>query len=265
MTREQLSLVTKVSVRQIEALESGRFEILPALVFSRGFVRAIALHLGLDPERTVTAYRHVWESWDAARQKESPGGPPVRPTTDTFPAPHPRRTVASSTVIRAVAVTATLAIATGIAILAKSRAPEPRRAATPGPTRPESGPASLALPQAIAAATVALPPGVALPGRTPAIPATATPEAPAGTSTMTLQFREDCWAEVLVDGKVAVRSLVAKGSTRVFTGGRTFTLTLGNAGGVDVTVDGRPIPPIGRPGEVVKDRVIDPAALRAGG
>ena len=262
MTREQLSLVTKVSVRQIEALETGRFEILPALVFSRGFVRAIALHLGLDAERTVAAYRHVFETWEASRPKETLSAPVLRPMTETIPSPHARRTVASSTTIRVVAVTATLAIATGIAILAKSRLPEPRRGAVPGPTRAESGPASLALPQAVAAATVALPAGVPVPGRTPAV---ATPPVPAGTSTMTLHFREDCWTEVLVDGKVAVRSLFSKGSTREFAGGRTFTLTLGNAGGVDVTIDGRAIQPIGRPGEVVKDFVIEPAATRTDG
>jgi cytoskeletal protein RodZ len=262
VTRAQLALVTKVSVRQIEALETGRFEVLPALVFSRGFVRAIALHLGLDPDRTVAAYRHVFETWEASRPKEAYSVPSVRPMTDTFPTQRPRRTVASSTTIRAVAVTATLAIATGIAILAKSRAPEPRRGAAPGPTRSESGPASLALPQSVAAATVALPAGAAVPGRTAA---SVTPPAPGGTSTMTLRFRDDCWAEVLVDGKVAARSLFPKGSTREFAGGRAFTLTLGNAGGVDVTIDGRPIPPVGRPGEVVKNFQIDPAAVRTSG
>jgi cytoskeleton protein RodZ len=262
VTREQLALVTKVSVRQIQALETGRFEILPALVFSRGFVRAIALHLGLDPERTVAAYRHVFETWEASRLKETSSAPALRPITDTIPTQLSRRTVASSTTIRVVAVTATLAIATGIAILAKSRVPEPRRGATPGPTRVESGPASLALPQAIAAATVALPAGTRVPGRTAA---SASPPAPAGTSTMTLHFRDDCWTEVLVDGKVAVRSLFPKGSTREFAGGRTFTLTFGNAGVVDVMIDGRAIQPIGRPGEVVKNYVIEPAVGRTNG
>ncbi len=262
MTREQLALVTKVSVRQIEALETGRFEILPALVFSRGFIRAISLHLGLDPERTVAAYRHVFEAWEASRPKETSSAPSIRPMTETISTPHSRRSVASSTMIRVVAVTATLAIATGIAILAKSRAPEPRHGAAPGPTRAERGPASLALPQAVAAATVALPAGSPVPGSTSSAPS---PSAPAGTSTMTLHFRDDCWTEVLVDGRVAVRSLFPKGSTREFTGGRTFTLTLGNAGSVDVTIDGRAIPPIGRPGEVVKDHVIEPGAHRTNG
>ena len=262
VTREQLALVTKVSVRQIEALEKGRFEILPALVFSRGFVRAIALHLGLDAERTVAAYRHVWETWDSARAKEAPPPGPARPMTTTLQIRAPRRTVAASTTIRVVAVAAVLAVATGVAVLVKSRPPEPRRSVVTAPARPESGPASLALPPAVAAATVALTSGAPPPGRPPL---RADAPAPSGTSTLTLSFRDDCWTEVTVDGKVVARELFPKGSTRDFSGGRAFSLTLGNAGAVDVAVDGKPLPPVGGPGEVVKNHVIERSAAGSGG
>jgi cytoskeleton protein RodZ len=262
VTREQLALVTKISVRQIEALEKGRFDILPALVFSRGFVRSIALHLGLDAERTVAAYRHVWEHWDSERGKETLPPGQARPVPGALPAKVPRRIVAASTTIRAVAVAAALAVATGIAVLVKSRPPEPRRGAAAVPARPESGPATLALPPSIAAATVALPAG-ALPPAPTSSPVTEA--APQATSTLSLSFRDDCWTEVTVDGKIVARELFPKGATRQFTGGRAFTLTLGNAGAVDVTLDGKALPPVGGPGEVVKDRVIAPQAGGAGG
>lgn len=257
VTREQLALVTKVSVRQIEALEKGRFEILPALVFSRGFVRAIALHLGLDVERTVAAYRHVWEHWDSQRGREAPKMGPSRPTATAVGSRAPRRTVAASTTIRAVAVAAALAVATGVAVLVKSRTSEPRRGVVSAPARPDRGPASLALPPAVAAATVALTAGAAPPG-----PSSAGADA-AGrpvTSTLSLSFRDDCWTEVMVDGRVVARELFPKGTTREFPGGRAFSLTLGNAGAVDVRLDGKPLPPVGSPGEVVKNRVLEPPA-----
>jgi hypothetical protein len=97
----------------------------------------------------------------------------------------------------------------------------------------------------VAAATVAL----------PVEARAATGGAPAGR-TLTLSFREECWAEVLVDGKVVVRGLFPKGAKREFAGGGTFTLTLGNAGVVEVAVDGRSLEPIGGEGEVVKNYVI---------
>ena len=266
VTREQLALVTKVSVRQIEALEAGRFEILPAPVFSRGFVRSIALHIGLDADRTVAAYRHIYEHWEAERVKQTTLPTPVRPTTATLRTRRgARRTVAASTTVRVAAVAATLAVVTALAVLLKSPTPEPRRGpVAAAPSRPDTGPASLALPPAVAAATVALPAGA--PGPAPARSAAGAPsEGAVATSTLMLTFRDDCWTEVVVDGKVVARALFPKGTTREFAGGRTFTISLGNAGVVELTIDGRSLRPIGGPGQVVKNYVIEPSALRTDG
>ena len=65
--------------------------------------------------------------------------------------------------------------------------------------------------------------------------------------------------EFLVDGKLVVRGLFPKGSRREFANGGTFTLTLGNAGAVDVVVDGRPLGTLGGEHEIVKNYVIDAA------
>ena len=131
---------------------------------------------------------------------------------------------------------------------ADRRGPEVSKAPV---ARAESGPASLALPPAVAAATVALPAGSALPG--------AASSAASRGRTLTLSFRDDCWAEVLVDGRLVVRGLFPKGSRREFANGGTFTLTLGNAGAVDVIVDGRPLGTLGGEHETVKNYVIDAA------
>jgi cytoskeleton protein RodZ len=232
VTREQLALVTKVSVRQIEALETGRFE-----------------HLGLDADRSVAAFRSVFESWEEERRKAE--NAPLPPTTAGYRLSKPRRSVSASTTVRGLAVALALAIVTGAAALIKSKGSEPRHPAAPAaaPARAETGPASLALPPGIAAATVALPP------RPPAR-ARSEPPGAGGASTLSLTFHDDCWTEVSVDGRVVVRELVAKGATREFAGGKTFTLTLGNAGVVEVVLDGRAVPPVGGPGQVVKNWVI---------
>jgi cytoskeleton protein RodZ len=258
VTREQLALVTKVSVRQIEALETGRFENLPALVFSRGFVRSIADHLGLDADRSVTAFRSVFENWQEERRKAE--NAPLPPTTPGFRLSKPRRSVSASTTVRGLAVALALAVVTGAAALIKSKSAEPRRAAASAaaPARPETGPASLALPPGIAAATVALP-------SSPPAAARSTVAGAAGASTLSLTFRDDCWTEVTVDGRVVVRELVAKGATREFAGGKTFTLTLGNAGVVEVVLNGRSVQPIGGPGQVVKNWVIEPEPVHTSG
>ncbi len=250
VSREQLASATKVSMRHIAALESGRYDQLPAGVFSKGFVRVIALHLGLDAERSVTAFRHVHAGWEAecARREHQ-----AATSTAGLRLSQPRRSVSSSTTLRGIAIALALAAVTGAAAFVRSRGPDrrgPEASAAPL-ARAESGPASLALPPAVAAATVALPAGAALPG--------AVSSAASRGRTLTLSFRDDCWAEVLVDGRLVVRGLFPKGSRREFANGGTFTLTLGNAGAVDVIVDGRPLGTLGGEHEIVKNYVIDAA------
>jgi cytoskeleton protein RodZ len=155
--------------------------------------------------------------------------------------------------LRGIAIALALAAVTGAAAFLRSRGADrhgPETSTAPV-ARAETGPASLALPPAVAAATVALPAGTALPA--------AVSTAASRGRTLTLSFRDDCWAEVLVDGRLVVRGLFPKGSRREFANGGTFTLTLGNAGAVDVIVDGRPLGTLGREHETVKNYVIDAA------
>jgi len=47
---------TKISVRALEALEENDISRLPGGIFSRSFVRAYALEVGLDPEQTIAEF-----------------------------------------------------------------------------------------------------------------------------------------------------------------------------------------------------------------
>src|SRR5260370_25182682 len=53
---EEISQSTKISVRLLRALEESDVQKLPAPTFTRGFIRAYARHLGIDPEEKVNAY-----------------------------------------------------------------------------------------------------------------------------------------------------------------------------------------------------------------
>jgi cytoskeleton protein RodZ len=52
----EISEATKISLRHLEALERNDFQPLPGGVFNRGFVRAYAQFIGVDPEAMVNAY-----------------------------------------------------------------------------------------------------------------------------------------------------------------------------------------------------------------
>jgi cytoskeletal protein RodZ len=264
VTREQLADVTKVSVRQIEALETGRFELLPSRVFARGFVLALARHLGLDAERTAAAFNHVHEGWSADRERMSASSAGSSPS-HRIRLSRPRKNVSLNTTALGVAVALVLALLTGVAAVLKGRAgaSEGSAARTEAPSEVATPiPDALRLPPAIAAAVVPVPSEKSL--VEPAISRPAQGTAPQGPGrTLTLTFSDDCWTEVSVDGRVIAAELFRKGTRRTFEGGRTFVLTLGNAGGVEVDVDGAAIGAVGQLGQVVRNFVIGEAAAGA--
>ncbi len=51
-----IAVGTRVSVRNLQALEAERFAELPGGVFNRGFVRAYARFCGLDEDKAVAGY-----------------------------------------------------------------------------------------------------------------------------------------------------------------------------------------------------------------
>ena len=52
----EVAEATKVNIRYLEAMERDDFEHLPGGVFNRGFVRAFAQFIGVDPDAMVNAY-----------------------------------------------------------------------------------------------------------------------------------------------------------------------------------------------------------------
>ena len=47
LTLEEISDMTKISVRYLEAIESGDYSVIPAKVYAQGFIRNYANVLGL--------------------------------------------------------------------------------------------------------------------------------------------------------------------------------------------------------------------------
>ena len=90
----------------------------------------------------------------------------------------------------------------------------------------------------------------------PAPAATATPTAP--QVTVTLQATALVWTRIGVDGHTAYEGTLTAGSRRTFTGRRVIDLHLGNAGGVQLTVNGTPRGAPGRPGQVWRGRFATP-------
>jgi cytoskeleton protein RodZ len=75
LSLDDVSNVTKIGSRMLQAIEEEHFDQLPGGVFNKGFIRAYAKHLGLNDEDAVTDYlaclrqaqidaHEVWEPQD---------------------------------------------------------------------------------------------------------------------------------------------------------------------------------------------------------
>ncbi len=90
-------------------------------------------------------------------------------------------------------------------------------------------------------------------------PATALPvsqqEEPAVQGKHSLQVRatQEVWLRVVVDDRQATQALLQPGEGRTWHAQEGFTVTVGNAGGAEFTLDNQPIPPLGVSGQVVRD------------
>jgi cytoskeleton protein RodZ len=76
--------------------------------------------------------------------------------------------------------------------------------------------------------------------------------------TVTLQATALVWTRIGVDGRTAYEGTLTAGTRRTFTGRRAIDLHLGNAGGVQLTVNGTPRGAPGRPGQVWRGRFAPP-------
>jgi cytoskeleton protein RodZ len=75
---DQLSHATKIRVATLDAIETNRREKLPEAIFVRGFVRAYAREVGLNPEDTVRRYLGQFEPAISIIEVAKPGTEEVR-------------------------------------------------------------------------------------------------------------------------------------------------------------------------------------------
>jgi cytoskeletal protein RodZ len=235
---EEISAATKISVRLLTALEEGNRARLPAPVFTRGFIRAYCLHLGLDPVEKINSYLAE-----------------VQPTSPSLPAAvkpgggsrflRGRRSTAGTILGGVTAV---------LLLLGLIASPEHRR---PRVSRPLVASRIEPVSFKNVAPSNEPTPLIRDDAPDPVVPAVA----PNGVA-LVLQFDEPSWIEISADGEKVFGGTITAGVSRKFEARKTFSITLGNAGGVRVSIDGRPLAPLGRPGQVVRNIVLPDSPSR---
>lgn len=201
-------------------IEAENWGAIGAPVYVRGFLRTYARFLGLDAEEAVAEFN---KTSPAPAVSENIGLSNTSVRTDTAPRNlSPLLWIASAVAVVLVGfvIYNALALRSG-----GSRAGTAAVTAAPAQT------------------------SAALPSNSAAAPASASP-APALARTLQVNVVSGSWLRITVDGSVRIEGTFPKGTTKVFHG-RTAMVRVGNAGGVDVVVNGKHVGPLGKTGDVV--------------
>ncbi len=145
--------------------------------------------------------------------------------------------------------------------------PVPAPAPEPAPVVAAPAPEPKPAPAPVAAAPKPAPVAV-VPAPKPA-PQPAPVAAPAQTASapaaIEIRAKADSWVQVRgADGRVVVMRILRKGDSYQVPNENGLTLMTGNAGAIEIVVDGEPVPSIGAFGAVKRDVSLDAARLKAG-
>jgi cytoskeleton protein RodZ len=226
----EVAEATKISVRFLQALENGRLDILPGGIFPRAFVRQYAAYLGLDAERTVAEF--MYASGAGAPRESMEAAAPAAPVKRRRPLP-------VGVALGALAALVLLLLAWQGMRNRGTVEPEVRAQSTP--PAPATFPSDRVFPP---------------PSATP--PASLSP-----TEGLVLEIvaRQSCWVAVQADGVRVIDRVLAQGETQRLNARRELVLSVGNAGGVTIAINGRHGVALGRDGEVRRNIVITHQSL----
>ena len=221
---EDLSASTNIRGSLLREMESDLFSNCGGETYARGHIRNIATKLGVDPLIFIAAFEEEQMQVDRSMQD-------LLVEKGVMKEPQEARKV-SWKVLATISVSSLFIVGLAQIIISNT--------------------SSLDIPEPIATASESASP------TTSASASEATPTAEATVSTGTgvelviTATRAKSWLFVSdASGRTLFSGQVARGTTKTFSTDLSLNVKIGNAGGVDLTVNGKPVDPIGADGEVV--------------
>lgn len=238
---------TKISMSALEALERNDFDRLPGGIFSRSFVRAYADEVGLDPDQTVADFlKEAGETFEPPPQIAAEDTPllPERndPALDFRQSWRPTRVFGLGTwtlIVLLIGVPVAVYLTVNAMNRAAPVAASPAAEQSPSAQQPQQAqqPGGAPLPAA--------------PNPTGPIPDLE----PGQTMRMVIAPTAECWVSLTVDGEVKLSRILAAGERETHEIREGAVLTVGDAGAIAFTINGRPSKPVGQRGVVETLRI----------
>lgn len=267
---QRISQDLKIPAKFLEAIEKEQFDRLPAAVFARSFVRQYARYLGLHEDDMVEALQHILEPPPslAAPPPEKMEPPAIQvDRMAEWETVGERRSWSSSLPALALVVVVMLGCSGVYAWWQRSRRAVSAHEVAAGQvqdltTVAAKAPATAA-PHTLPPAPVSSPAGnaenaAAQPASTapanPSQPAakspgegehTDAPPRPAGPVHVELTASSLVWIFAKADGKTSFTGTLESGQSRTFDAQDQVVVRLGNAGGAEIKLNGKPIGSVG--------------------
>jgi len=220
-TIEDVSRVTRIRGELLRRIEADDFEGCGGNVYARGHIRAIATHLGHDPAPFLAEFD---------RTNAAPAAPAAREIFEHEVISMPERTGPNWTA--AMAVVAGILLVVALVSVFSAKTPEGSLAAAP------------------------LTSGTPTPTTAPSAPATTAPPLVAGNiGGVFLRVKvvsTRSWVTVRADGKTIHEGLMKLGDLKDFRAKSKIHVVFGNAGAVQIVVNGRYLGSPGGEGDVVR-------------
>ncbi len=225
LSLEQVETDTKIRKKYLVALEEEDYTALPAPVYARGFVHSYAEYLGVDPNFVDKLFQPPERTVKV---------PDVRPAANGF-----RET-------RSISLGTVMTFLTAVVVLAGVVFLYAQYLSYTSSTPPSAAPRATAVGSPTALAVIA-PAPTSLPTSTPMPSPT-----PVRGVEVTVQVIERSWFRVVADGQnpPTFEGELQAGESRTWKAHDRMDMRVGNAGGVEATVNGMRQGRLGANGEV---------------
>lgn len=267
ITLDEISLSTKIGTRFLLAIEEEHFDQLPGGIFNKGFVKAYARSVGVDEAEAVAEYElATGASLPESLPEASPVGAVPAISTPAFPSEDSGDGAAR--IPWGWFAIALLVVAFGLAVwgfFSRDRSAKPSLI-YPLPAAASNSPVALDAPvqqTGVVPTEPSIPaPKVDVaapqpPGSKPAagVLQTAAPASPdstpgAGAFLIQIKAREDSWVSISADGRQIMQATLFASREKSIGARDQIVIKTGNAGALDISFNGKKLPPQGADNEV---------------
>jgi cytoskeletal protein RodZ len=268
LSLDQIASQTRIQQQHLQAIEEEDFASLPAKVFTKGFVRSYARSLGLDEEEALQLFLTSSSSFYERTQQEQ------QHVQIKLEAAHRSRFNWNLVLI--------LFLVIGGALFyllpeQQEQLPPANESEVPLPieslqeTKPSSAepPASVSPMAPVDSVSPPSPPSVIAPppptpepkAIPPSLAVSPVPEnalGPGGPLVLEIEATQLTWVVVQSDDQTPHEALLRPGQQVTWKAKKQYLLTLGNAAGVVIRLNGESQGPFGKPGQVVRDILLKP-------